>query len=112
MTTLQEISKRVTELTKSEKMQLVSSLLGQTHPTERTNSGIIKTKGVCGGSARIENTRIPVRSIVEAKLMNLSDGRILASYPTLTLHDIENALVYYARHRTEIEEELREEASL
>ncbi|WP_420457814.1 DUF433 domain-containing protein [Neolewinella sp.] len=112
MTAFQEISERVFALTEVEKLKLISSLLNQTHPVERTNSGIVKTADVCGGSARVENTRIPVRSIVEAKLMNLSDGRILESYPTLSARDIENALVYYARHRTEIEDELKEEAEL
>jgi len=32
---------------------------------QKCDSLIVKTQGVCGGSPRIRNTRIPVRSLVQ-----------------------------------------------
>lgn len=112
MVTYQEIVQMADGLSPSEKLGLAKALLGQVYPMENVDSGIVKTEGICGGSARIVNSRIPVRSIVEAKQQNYSDAKLLEFHPTIGKKDIENALLYYAKNRDEIEEELQEEAEL
>ncbi len=108
MTKFQETLQFAKSLGPREKLDLLKAVFADTFVQESANEGIEKTVDVCGGSARIKNTRIPVWSIVEAKKMNFGDDRILASYPAISLIDIENALVYYARNRKEVELDLVE----
>ena len=70
---------------------------------------IERRPGVCGGSPVIEETRIPVRLIVSLTLENgMMVQDIAATYPRLTLAQIYDALSYYHDHRTEIDEERRQ----
>ena len=62
---------------------------------------------VCGGSARIAGTRIPVWSLEAWRRLGASDGEILRNYPTLLATDLLNAWNYVARHTPEIECEIR-----
>lgn len=73
---------------------------------------ILKTLGVCGGSPRIRNTRIPVRSLVQYRNEGTSDTELLEIYPTLNQKDLEAAWNYYAQHIEEIEQEIEQENSL
>jgi uncharacterized protein (DUF433 family) len=50
---------------------------------------IVKTPGTCGGSARIDNTRIGVWLIYRWMQMN-SDATILDWYPTLKQSDLDD----------------------
>ena len=68
---------------------------------------IQKTEGVCGGSARIRNTRIPVWTIVSFKKLGVSDSELLKSYPDLTQQDLDEAWAYYEQNRTEIDTEIQ-----
>ncbi len=77
-----------------------------------SDSLIVKTQGVCGGSPRIRNTRIPVRSLVQYRQCGTSDTELLEIYPTLHQRDLEAAYDYYALHQDEIEQEIEEENSL
>lgn len=108
MTKFQETVQFAKSLGPKEKLDLLKAVFADDFVKDDQPKGVEKTEGVCGGSARILNTRIPVWSIVEAKKMNFSDKRILTSYPSLSLPDIENALVYYARNREEIEQDIFE----
>lgn len=65
--------------------------------------GIESTPGVCGGDARIINTRIPVWVLVEAKANGYSDADLLTSYPTLTATNLADAWVYAEAFSEEIE---------
>jgi uncharacterized protein (DUF433 family) len=76
------------------------------------DSLIVKTPGVCGGSPRICNTRIPVRSLVQYRQCGTTDTELLEIYPTLHQKDLEAAYDYYALHQDEIEQEIEEENSL
>ena len=69
---------------------------------------IQKTEGVCGGSARIRNTRIPVWTIVSFKKLGVSDSELLKSYPDLTQQDLDEAWAYYEQNRTEIDTEIQD----
>jgi uncharacterized protein (DUF433 family) len=70
--------------------------------------GIEKTPGVCGGSACIIRTRIPVWSLVAWKKLGTQDDVLLKNYPTLIQQDLDNAWGYYLIYTDEIEHEIRE----
>lgn len=73
-----------------------------------TTGGITKSPEVCGGDARIRETRHTVWGLVEWKRLGVSDARILEHHPDLSSADLEAAWAYYANHREEIEQAIRE----
>jgi uncharacterized protein (DUF433 family) len=72
-------------------------------------TSIEKTPGICGGDARVRNTRIAVWLLVGYRKDGISDARLLEMYPTLTLGDLSEAWWYYAEHHEEIENAIREQ---
>jgi len=70
--------------------------------------GIEKTPGVCGGSACIVRTRIPVWLLVEAKNAGATEASLLTSFPALRAEDLTNAWAYYRANKEEIEFEIQE----
>jgi uncharacterized protein (DUF433 family) len=75
-----------------------------------TKSWIQKSVGVCGGEACVRSTRHTVSGLVEWKKQGLTDARILEHHPDLTLADLEVAWEYYASHRDEIDQAIKEAA--
>jgi uncharacterized protein (DUF433 family) len=71
-------------------------------------SWIEKTPGVCGGDACIRWTRIPVWGLMEWRNLGLSDAEILDRSMGLTQADLDAAWEYYAKHREEIDEAIRD----
>lgn len=69
--------------------------------------GIEKTTGVCGGSARIARTRIPVWVLQQMRNLKMTEAEILESYPTLQAEDLVNAWKYADLHTAEIEAEIQ-----
>ncbi len=63
---------------------------------------------VCGGSARIAGSRIPVWSLESWRRLGAADEEILSNYPSLQASDLLNAWSYVARHPHEIDGEIRE----
>ena len=58
----------------------------------RSEAGIEKTVSVCGGSARIAGTRIPVWQLVAARWTGASEARLLLlDYPGRRTEDLVNA---------------------
>ena len=70
--------------------------------------GIEFADGVCGGSARILRTRIPIWTLEAARRQGLSDASILASFPSLTAEDLANAWSYARANRGEMDREIVE----
>ena len=68
------------------------------------NSRIRKTPGVCGGDARIGDTRIPVWLLVLARKQGQADTDLLDAYPSLTATDLDAAWDYYREQPVEIEQ--------
>lgn len=64
---------------------------------------IQKTSGVCGGNARIRDTRIPVWTLVSFRLQGASQEELLSNYPGLNQQDLEAAWLYYAQYPEEID---------
>jgi uncharacterized protein (DUF433 family) len=67
---------------------------------------IRKTPGVCGGSACVANTRIPVWTLVRFRELGLTDGQLLEAYPSLTSDGLAAAYEYAAHNAGEIREEI------
>jgi len=65
---------------------------------------IQKTIGVCGGHARIRNTRIAVWTIISLQQQGADTLEIIRNFPTLTTEDLNNIQAYYAEHRVEIDQ--------
>jgi uncharacterized protein (DUF433 family) len=86
--TLKDLESQLLSLTASEKEQAIQ-LLTQSLGTIWT--GIEKTPEICGGNARIVNTRITIWGLVNAKQLGYSDGDLLQSYPQLTAIDLVNS---------------------
>jgi uncharacterized protein (DUF433 family) len=74
----------------------------------KTKSWIRTSLGVYGGEPCIRKTRSTVAGLVEWKKQELTDARILAHHPDLTLADLAAAWDYYATHREEIEKAIQE----
>ncbi|MBK6604652.1 MAG: DUF433 domain-containing protein [Leptospiraceae bacterium] len=92
-------------LTRDEKVQLLQLILKD---VGNNTSGIESQQGVCGGSACIIHTRIPVWLLVHQREQGSSEADILIYYPTLRAEDLVNAWSYYRSHKQEILEEIKE----
>lgn len=75
---------------------------------QQTISSIQHTEGVCGGDARIRNTRYTIWGLVEWRQLGLSDAEILRRYPDLSQADLNAAWDYYERNREEIDQAIRD----
>ncbi len=69
---------------------------------------IVATPDVCGGSARIIRTRIPVWTLARTRELGVSEADILLSYPSLRAVDLVQAWAYVEANRSEIAREIRE----
>ncbi|MEL7159460.1 MAG: DUF433 domain-containing protein [Bacteroidota bacterium] len=67
---------------------------------------IRKTPGVCGGSARIRDHRLPVWGLIEYLRLGLTDEQVLDSYPFITQADLNAAKTYYTDHKLEVDLEI------
>jgi uncharacterized protein (DUF433 family) len=109
MSKLDDAARLLSEMTSSEKAQLLQWVvqdLGDSFP------GIEADPQVNGGDPCIVRTRIPVWVIEQARRLGATDGDILRSYPSLTAQDLANAWGYVRSHRTEIDQQiLRNEAA-
>ena len=70
---------------------------------ETLQAPIRKVAGVCGGEARIRDTRIPVWTLVAYCNQGATDSELLGNYPGLTLKDLSAAWDYYENNQTEID---------
>jgi len=64
---------------------------------------IQRTIGVCGGNARIRNTRIPVWTIISLQQQGADTPELLRNFPSLTTDDLRNTQFYYTTHQEEID---------
>lgn len=105
MSTLQEVEKLLSTLTRADKAQLLQWVvrnLGDAFP------GIESTPGVCGGEPCVVRTRIPVWVLVQAQRLGKSEAELLRAYPSLRAEDLVNAWAYFRSHGQEIEQQIRE----
>ncbi len=98
--TLKELEQQLLALSPGEKLQAIQ-LLAQS--LGNYWQGIEKTPGVCGGDARIAETRIPIWSLVNYRHLGANDVRILQDFPHLSAADLANAWAYADANSEEIE---------
>ncbi|MEN8443488.1 MAG: DUF433 domain-containing protein [Cyanobacteria bacterium J06555_13] len=65
---------------------------------------IQKTTGVCGGHARVRNTRIPVWTLVSLTKQGMDENELLKDFPGLTHFDLLAVQSYYKASKTEIDD--------
>ena len=70
---------------------------------------IVKTPGVCGGRARVENTRLSVWLIAALIQEGYSPREIVDAYPRLSMQAVEAAQDYAIENQEEIDCDLREQ---
>lgn len=102
--------KRALCLTAPERSRLIGALadsLGSASPS----LGVERTPGVCGGSACLVRTRIPVWSLIAYIQQGATDATLLENFPTLRPADLHSARLYAETHADEIEREIRENES-
>jgi uncharacterized protein (DUF433 family) len=101
----QEVENYVGKLPMNKQAALLNFLsknLGETYP------GIEKTPNVCGGSACVIRTRIPIWTLVALKKAKVTDVNLLKAYPTLRQQDLLNAWAYYKASKKEIDQDIKE----
>ena len=64
---------------------------------------IVRTHGVRGGGARIENTRIGVHDVIGLLQNGETVETISSCFPDVTRAQIYECLAYYEDHRSEID---------
>jgi len=102
---LEEAERLLSEMTSSEKVQLlqwVARDLGESFP------GIETDPHVSGGEACIVRTRVPVWVLEQARRLGTSEADILRSYPSLGAEDLASAWAYVRVHREEIDKQIEE----
>ena len=105
MTVLEQVQELLPAMTYQEKLRLLQRIAQE---LSDDSPGIERAPGICGGSARIAGTRIPVWTLVEYKKLGANDAALLSAYPTLSAENLTNAWHYYRTHTQEIEQEIHE----
>jgi len=105
MSKLDEAQRLLSEMTSSEKAQLLRWVvrdLGDAFP------GIEADPQASGGEPCIVRTRIPVWVLEQSRRLGTTEAEILRSYPTLRAEDLANAWAYVRAHRQEIDKQIEE----
>jgi uncharacterized protein (DUF433 family) len=76
------------------------------HAGHRRSLTIEQTPGVCGGSARVAGTRIPVWQLVAARRAGASEAELLTDFPRLSARNLVDAWEYASDHQDEIDDEI------
>lgn len=71
--------------------------------TAETYRYIVKTPGICGGKARLENTRIGVHDVVGLLQNGETVESVTRQLPGITRAQVYECLSYYEDHLAEID---------
>jgi uncharacterized protein (DUF433 family) len=71
---------------------------------------IVKTPGVCGGSACVRDTRVPVWTLQRLRELGASDRALLEDFPSLTAEDLRHVWAYVPGHPEEIRDAIERQA--
>jgi type III restriction enzyme len=91
------------------KIQDLLAMHGRSTDRPARDVAVVRTPGVCGGSARVAGTRIPVWTLLALWKSGATDRQILEAYPTLSYRQLQEARRYIQDHEDEIERDLREQ---
>ncbi len=95
----------ISTLSREEKVELLQWLV---RDLSNEFEGIEKSEGICGGSARIKQTRIPVWSLEKSRRIGVAEAELLQNFPNLKAQDLANAWNYVLSNRAEIDREITE----
>jgi uncharacterized protein (DUF433 family) len=93
----------IKKMNRREKAQLLSVVAAD---PEVQFHGIAVTPGVCGGSARIAGTRIPVWLLESLREDGATDQQILGAYPQLRSEQLQDAWKFAQENRELIQSEI------
>jgi uncharacterized protein (DUF433 family) len=105
MGALREMEDLLPSVTRAEKAQLLRVVV---QDLDDAFPGIESTPEVCGGEPCIVRTRIPVWVLEQARRLGVSEEDLLRSYPALRAEDLASAWAYVRSHRSEIEDQIRD----
>lgn len=105
---LEEIEKLAPDDREKLTVVLSEKYLTKASPLSRNHDHIVKTPGICGGSARLVSTRIPVWTLVRLHQLGVSEADLLRSYPAIKATDLAHAWTYANLHEAEIEQDIAE----
>ena len=100
MTTLEQAKKLLTQMSLSEKTQLLQWVVVD---LSGAAPGIESRPGVCGGDACVAGTRTPVWLLEQARRQGMTEAELLHAYPTLHARNLANAWDYVRSFPDEIE---------
>lgn len=103
--TFEDLREAVLQLPKGDQARLLSTIaleVADAHP------GIDFQTDVCGGSARLIRTRLPVWLLESLRRQGATDSSLLSAYPTINAEDLANAWAYARAHREEMDREIAE----
>ena len=66
-------------------------------------SSVQRTPGVCGGQARVRDTRVTVSTLIAFQRQGASEAELLENFPTLAPADLDAVWAYYRTHAAEVE---------
>src|SRR5260370_618010 len=105
MSSVQEIEKLLSKMSRAEKAQLLHLVvrdLADAFP------GIESSPDVCGGEPRIVRHRIPVWVLEQARRLGATEADLLRVYPTLRAEDLVNAWGFVGLNKDEIDRQIQE----
>lgn len=105
MTTLSDVEKALSALSRAEKAQVLEWII---RDLVGTVPGIEVIPGVAGGEPCIAGTRIPVWLLEQARRLGTSEADLLRSYPVLRAEDLANAWAYVRAHAREIDRQIHD----
>ncbi len=103
--TIDQTLRLAAQLPKDEQQELLRRL---TKLVNTPNDLIVKTPGVVGGRARINNTRLAVWLLIGWIQLGWTDEDLLQGYPSLTPESIAAVKAYYAINQEEIDQDIAE----
>ena len=66
-------------------------------------SSVTKDENILNGEPVLENTRTPVRAIIEMRRLFYTTEEIVLRLPHLNIEQVNTAIEYYGEHRAEID---------
>lgn len=111
--TIREAEALLSKMERPDKLRLLQLVLEEieyVHESswEHSLPRIEQTDGVCGGDARIAETRIPVWLVEEFRRSGASDADILQAYPSLSAEDLVAAKMWARFNPEEIDQQIRD----
>jgi len=108
MSVVEDVEKLLAGMSPGEKAQVLQAVA---RDLNGASPGIEHTPGVCGGSACIRRTRIPVWLLEQMRRLGVTEADLLQNYPSLQAEDLVNAWAYVRLHPEEIERDIEENES-